>query len=235
MNSDRNSARIAGALFITAAVAGILSLPFVAPTGDPEYLTKAAENGNQVVAGALLQVIMAGACAGIAIWLYPVLRRHDEALALGSVGFRIIEAVLLVVSALSVLSLLTLSQEYVRAGAPEVSYFPTLGTLLLAMRDWTGLLLSQIAFGLGALMYYRIFYQSRLIPRWLSGWGAAAIVLHLSAALLEMIGGVPLPPATILLHLPILVNELVLAVWLIAKGFDSAAVASGPVRLMVTT
>lgn len=227
MNSDRKTAIIVGVLFIMG-FAGILSTVLVKPIiEDPNYLIKVSENENQVLIGALSELIMAFACAGIAIWLYPVLKKHNEALALGSVGFRIVEAVLLIVFASGLPLLLVLSQEYVKAGAPDASYFQTLGTLLLSVRDWAIQVLGAIAFSLGALMYYYIFYQSELIPRWLSGWGFLGAALWLAAALLSMFGQIsPFSTAMILLAIPIAVNEMVLAVWLIVKGFNSSAIAS---------
>jgi len=120
----------------------------------------------------------------------------------------------------------TLSQEYVKAGAPDASYFQSLGTLLLAARDWAGVL-GSFAFILGALMYYYIFYQSKLIPRWLSIWGLIGVPLWIAGELLLMFGLTdPFSTTTILLDLPIAVNEVVLAVWLIAKGFNPSAIAS---------
>jgi len=227
MNSYRKNAIIVGVLFITATVAGILSVVFSGPILDaPDYLIKVSANATQVTIGALFELIMAVACAGIAIWLYPVLKKHNQALALGSVSFRIIEAALYFVAVTGLLSLLTLSQEFVKAGAPDASYFQALGTSLLALRDWAGQL-GMIAFILGALMYYYIFYQSKLIPRWLSGWGLIGVPFWLAVSLLIMFGS--LTESSVLatfLYLPIAVNEMVLAVWLIVKGFNSSAIAS---------
>jgi len=231
MNSNRKTAIIVGVLFITATVAGILSVVVLdLILDDPDYLIEVSANENQVIIGALLVFIMAAACAGIAISLYPILKKYNQVLALGSVGFRIIEAVLFIVVAIALLSLLTLSQEYVKAGAPDASHFQTLGTLLLAVRDWAGHVPGLIAFGLGALMYYYIFYQSKLIPRWLSGWGLLGAILWLASALLSMFGQLgPFSTITIL-ALPLGVQEMVLAVWLIVKGFNSSAIASGSTK-----
>ncbi|CAG0990899.1 MAG: DUF4386 domain-containing protein [Candidatus Methanoperedens sp.] len=121
----------------------------------------------------------------------------------------IIVGVFYIVAALGLLSLLTLSQEYVRAGTPDASYFQTLGTLMLAVRNWAGFVFGVIAFCLGALMYYYIFYQSKLIPQWLSGWGLIGIVLLLSMALLIMFGKEP-SGMTLLLALPIFLQEMVI-------------------------
>ena len=227
MNSNRKAAIIVGVLFITATVAGILSVVFSGSILDaPDYLIKVSANESRVIIGALFVLIMAFACTGIAIWLYPVIRKHNEALALGSVGFRLIEGVFHLVGVIGLLSLVTLSQEYVKAGAPDASYFQSLGTLLLAARDWAGVL-GSFAFILGALMYYYIFYQSKLIPRWLSVWGLIGVPLWIAAELLIMFGLIEsFSTNAILLDIPIAVNEMVLAVWLIVKGFNSSAIAS---------
>ena len=230
MNTYRKNATTAGALWIIGTVAGVLSLPFLGIVDKPDYLTKIAANENQVIIGALLLLIMAFACAGIAIWLYPVLKKQNQALALGSVGFRIIENVLGIVSAICLLSLVPLSQEYVKAGAPDTSYFQTLGTLLLGARDSISNI-HLIPFCVGALMYYYLFYQSKLIPRWLSGWGLLAIIMNLASALLvlfDLIGD--FSTVQVVLSVPIGVQEMVLAVWLIVKGFNPSAIASEPAK-----
>ena len=226
MNTYRKAAIIAGVLFIIGTVAGLLMV-FTGPVLDASnILISVSANENQVRIGALLALIMAFACAGIAIWLYPVLKKHNEALALGAVGFRIIENVLGIVSAICLLSLVPLSQEYVKAGAPDASYFQTLGTLLLGARDSISNI-HLIPFCIGALMYYYVFYQSKLIPRWLSGWGLIAIIMNLASALLvlfDLIGH--FSTVQVVLSVPIGVQEMVLAVWLIVKGFNPSAIAS---------
>jgi hypothetical protein len=78
-----------------------------------------------------------------------------------------------------------------------------------------------LAFCLGALMYYIIFYQTKLVPRWLSGWGLVGVALLAIAALLVMFGVIaPLSTSQVVLALPIAVQEMALAVWLIFKGFN---------------
>jgi len=226
MTSDTKTARIAGILFIIATAASILSLPFLQPINTSNYLVDVSANGNLVTAGALLSFIAAAASASIAISMYPILRRYNEGLALGAVGFRLIEGVFYVVSVVGLLSLLTLSQEFVKAGAPDPSYFQTLGALTLAGYHWAGNVASLLAFSLGALMYYVIFYQTRLVPRWLSGWGLVAISLTMASGVLAMFSLIgPLSTFQVALNLPIAVQEMVLAVWLIVKGFNLSAMA----------
>lgn len=229
MNSHRTTARPVGVLFITAAIAGILSVAISKPILDnPDYLAIIAENAARIMLAAFFELIMALACAGIAISLYPVLKKYNAVLALGAVCFRIIEAVFFTASALGLLSLLALSRDFVQAAAPDVAHFQAAGALLIAGRYWASQVFAAIAFCLGALMYYSILYQSRLIPRWLSGWGLVAIVLHLAAVVLTMFALItPFSAIQVTLALPILAQELVLAIWLIVKGFNPAAIASG--------
>jgi hypothetical protein len=232
MNTYKKNAIIVGVLFIIATVLGVLGRSFLQPILDAQdYLIKISANENQVIIGGLLALLAAFACAGIAIGLYPVLKKHHEALALGSVGFRLMEGMLYIIGVVALLSLLTLSQEYVTAGASNASLFQASGTSLLAVRDWAGKL-SIIAFTLGALMYYYVFYQSKLIPRWLSGWGLLGAALSLAAALLAISGQIIyFSTVFILLQLPIGVQEMVLAVWLIVKGFNPSAIASGSAKV----
>ena len=231
MSANRTTARVAGILFIIATAANLLSIVFLGSLDGPDYLTKISQNKGQVGIGVLLLLIAAFASAAIAMSLYPVLKRYREGLAIGAVGFRIIEGVFYAVGAVSVLLLLTLSQEFVKAAAPDSSSFETLGTLLKAVRDWVGVA-GILAFYPGALMYYFIFYKSRLVPRWLSGWGVVGAVLGIVAAMLVLFGVAgSMSIVQVVLNVPIGVQEMVLAVWLIAKGFRPSPAATGSAEL----
>jgi len=161
--------------------------------------------------------------------LYPVVRRHGEALALGSVGFRLLEGGLYLVAAVGTLLLLQVGQD-ATAGSPIPPYLQTQGALLQTLRNQAGLA-AVLAFYLGASMYYYVFYRARLIPRWLSGWGLAGTALGAVAGLLVLfrVTGYMSTPQ-VALNLPIGVNEIVLAIWLLVRGFDSPAAGSATVR-----
>ena len=122
--------------------------------------------------------------------------------------------------AIILLLLLTMSQEYAAAGASDTASFQTLGTFLLQVDHWLASILS-IVFGLGALMIYILFYQSKLIPRWLSAWGLVGAVLYIAAPLLSMFGF-----EWDILMFPLALQEMALAVWLIVKGFNPSAITS---------
>ena len=231
MNSPRKTAIIVGVLFIIATFTYSLGDYFLGPIlSAPNFLTNVSANSTQVIMAVLLELICAAAVVGITVMMFPIFKKHNEALALGYVGARIIEGVLYIVAVISLLSLLTLSQEYVKAGAPDASYFQTLGTFSMATRFWAYETL-VIFFSLGALIFYYLLYQSRLIPRWLSVWGLIGAILWLAEVLLVMFG--LLPPSSVLEYFfttPIFLQEMVLAVWLIVKGFNPSAIASGSTK-----
>ena len=228
MSKDRRTAVVAGVLFIVATAAGLIGRVVLL---DPilegaDILAKVAAHQNQVAAGALFGLVGFFTCAGIAIALYPVLRRYSEGLALGAVGLRIIEGVLYSIGAIAVLSMLTLARGPVEAGAAASSSLQASGALLLAVRSWAGLA-GTLAFYPAGLLYYIVFYRSGLIPRWLSGWGVVAVAMGFTASILVVFQVIiPMSTPQIVLNLPIFLQEMVLAVWLIAKGFSPSAIAS---------
>lgn len=200
MNSKKN-AIVVGILLILAIVSGLLTLSLSEIIEPPGYLLKIAGNETQFVIQIFMGLIMGIACATIVIFLYPVIRRHSEALALGAVCFRIIEAVLFFISSICLFLLISLSNEYIKMGASNEIFFNVIGNILLSGRKWTSALLAPLALGLGALMYYLIFFKSRLIPKWLSVWGILGVVLHVSAAVISAF--TKLQPASAVLHIPI--------------------------------
>jgi hypothetical protein len=226
--TDRKTAAIVGVLFILGTVPALMSLPLAQNTVNaPDHLTAISTNEGQMILFTAIKFIMGVACAGIGLALYPTLKKYNEGLAIGAAGFRVIEGALTVVGALLYVFLLALSQEFVKAGVPASSYFQTADVVINAGIAWFRDAAGLLTFGIGALMYYVVFYQYRLVPRWLSVWGLVGIILTIISALLVMFQLIP-PFGTIqvILNLPILPQELVLAVWLIAKGFNPFAIAS---------
>ena len=214
--TDRKTAVIVGVLYIVGTAAGVLSLIFAGSIlKDPDYLLKVSANESRIITGALCVLIMGLALAMVPVLMFPIFRKYNEALALGAVVFRgALETAIYIAAAIFWLLLMTVGQEYVKAGVPVSSHFQTLGALLLKSSDQTGSIL-DIVFSLGALMIYCLFYQSNLIPRWLSVWGLAGAALYLVSGLLNLFNldfGI--------LEAPLALQEMFLAVWLIVKGFD---------------
>lgn len=228
MYSNKKIARIVGVLFIIATVAGFLGLFFLGSLNTPDYLTNVSANGNQIIIGAIITLIMAAAIAFIPAMISPILKKYNGALTLGYAVFRTIEAVTIIISAIGMLLLLTLSQQFVMAGAPDASYFQTLGTLLQTL---VNNLISTIIFSISALILNYILYQSKLIPRWLAIWGLAGAVLHIVGGLLGMFSVVAESSSLgMVFVIPLALEEMVFAVWLIVKGFNSSAIATMPAK-----
>ena len=227
MKPDRKTSIIVGVLYIAATVAGIISAVFGPDLDAPDFLANLSANEVQMLIGGLFEFTMAVLTVGISIYLYPILKKHNEVLALGHVVFRTIEVVILTVGAISLLTLLTLSQEFVIAGAPVTSWFQTIGTLLIAVREWGGGVFSAIIFSLGALILNYILYRAKLIPRWLSVWGLIAAALYLGSGFLPLFGYGPRSTVYLLMEAPLGLNEMVFAIWLIVKGLNPYATTSG--------
>jgi len=217
--SFQTTARIVGVLFIIGTVSGILSAVFTGGIfSEPDFLVKIAEGELRVILGAAFVLLMGFSLAMVPVMMFPIFKKKNEALALGAVVFRgPVEAVLYILTVLSWLMLITLGKEFVAAGAPVDSHFQNLGAVLMQSGTQINQIL-EISFSLGALMFYVLFYQTRLIPRWLSLWGVIGAVLYHIAGWTDLVGvdmGV--------LIFPLAVQEMVMALWLIVKGFDKTA------------
>ena len=230
MNSARKNAIVVGVLFILADVTAILGLILYGPIlNNPDYLIAGAANANQVILGALFELILACSIVGISIMLFPYFRKLNEGVALGYVCFRLLEAVIIIFGIVSVLSLLTLSLEFEKAGTPSASYFQTSGAVLIAVHSWTFLLGPNFMLGINTMMCGYLLYQSKLVPRFIAIMGLAGATVIFIAALLEMFG-IILQFSTwgAVLGMPVFVYEITLAIWLIAKGFNVSVFAAEP-------
>jgi hypothetical protein len=219
VNSYRNSAIIIGLLFIAATVASILSSVFLGSTlSTPISLNVVYSNANNLIIAVILQLIAALSAFGTAVFIYPILKKYTEDLAIGYVGLRLFENAFYIFSVICLLALLTLSQQYVTAF--NASNLP-LSSLVLVLKDWSFTIGTVIIFGIGSITINYVLYQSKLIPRWLSLWGLIAAVLVILYGLIGVfsIDLNMLSPILTLLALPIAVQEMVFALWLIFKGF----------------
>lgn len=230
MNTNRTTAITVGVLYIIGTVAGILSVVFSEPIRNaPDLLIQIAANEPQLALGALCILIMGLALAMIPIILFPILKKFNETLALGYVVFRGgFEAVAYILMSIGWLLLLPLSRAYVQTGASDSSDLRSWDALLLNASEIGSIL--TIVFCLGALMFYYTLYQSKLIPRWLSGWGLIGVIPYLASGLFVMFGIIEsLSTTHTVLEVPLALQEMVLAVWLIVKGFNPAVSKAAPV------
>lgn len=224
MKPYRKESVIAGVLFIIGTVAGISSGVVTQPVlAATDYLQNIAANETQWILGTLLILLMGLPLAMVPVVLFPILRKQNEVLAIGAIVFRgVLEAVFYALLVLSMLLLLFVGQASVSSAATDTVSYTTLGALLLSAGDWMELILA-IVFSIGSVMINLVFFQMKIIPRWLSGWGFLGSILYFAAALVSMIGAQHLALSfdTKLGFLigPLALQEMVLAIWMIAKGF----------------
>ncbi|MEX1307041.1 MAG: DUF4386 domain-containing protein [Eubacteriales bacterium] len=205
MMKNRKYGLAVGIFFIIATVAGITAL---SPLKEVEAMQNIVSLAGAAQTSGYLIMAMGIACASIAIWIYPVIKDLRPGLATAAVAFRGIEGGIFILSAIF---LLPLGTSVVDASEAH---------LLYAIFDVCGNI-SAIAFCLGALMYYIAFWQLRVVPAWLSGWGIIAIAMHLVATVMTFGGMESFGVLGVTLNLPIALQEMVLAGWLIIKGFNS--------------
>jgi hypothetical protein len=134
----------------------------------------------------------------------------------------------------SLLSILSLGQQLASAPPDNRASILAIADSLVSMRDHSNVA-AVFAFSVGALMYYSVFYRSRLVPRWLSGWGVAATFLMMTACLLALFSNNTPVTGYTLLILPIAVQEMVLAVWLLAEGFSPSPLTPRSASERITT
>jgi hypothetical protein len=230
VREHRAAATTAGILFIIGTVAGILSKAVtlfpVRNADDP--LAYAADHPGTVATGALLVLVMGLSLALVAVVLFPVLRRVDEVLATGYLIIRgAVETATYVIVAIAWLLLVPLADTMSAGPGTASPAGVRLGTLVIDS-DGASVIMSLV-FCLGAALFYVLLYRSRIVPRWITLWGLVGIPLYVAAYLLAMYGVVGINSSAVnLLSLPLAVQEMVLAVWMIARGFRPAAVSNTP-------
>ena len=177
MESEKRTARIVGILFVIASATPLLSFIGFISIYDANYLTLVAANRIPMILGVLGMLTMAAAIVGITIAIYPVLKKHNENLALSYIAARVFESIFVVFSVISLVAIFSLSHVYVHATAPVVSYFETSGALLLESFAWAGHLL-DIPFVISALLLNYMLYKHELVPKWLSSWGLIGSLVY---------------------------------------------------------
>jgi len=224
------AATTAGILYIIGTVAGILSkaIAFFPVHDADDPLAYAAKHSDAVATGALLVLVMGLSLAFVPVVLFPVLRRVDEVLATGYLIIRgAVETTCYVILAVAWLLLVPLA-ETMSAGSGTASPAGVrLGTLVIDSDGASAML--TLVFCLGAVLFYVLLYRSRIVPRWITLWGFVGIPLYAAAYVLAMYGVIGgNSSGQNLLQLPLGVQEMVLAVWMIARGFRPAAVSTTP-------
>ncbi|MER5599793.1 DUF4386 domain-containing protein [Streptomyces sp. NPDC002265] len=219
----RNHARAAGAFYLITFVASIPALLLIAPVLDhADYITGAGDD-TRVLWGCLLDLISALACIGTAVAVFPVVKRAGEALALGFVTSRLVEAAVILIGVVSLLSVITLRQDLTGATGQDAATLVTTGRALVAVRDWTFLLGPGFMACINALLFGTLLYRSRLVPRLIPVLGFIGAPVLLTSGIATFFGhNDQLSTWSFLAALPIAAWELAVGTYMLVKGFRPA-------------
>lgn len=233
MNTYRMNAVMTGVLYFLGTVFGILgtviggkvltSIVTIKPLVGVDILSLVAADSSRLIGGAFIYLMMGISLGMMTVFLYPIFRKDSEELAMGMVIFRgALEGTWYFISTLSILALIALGNEYIAIGANSAA-LQSMGNVLYQFQDRLGAV-GYILFLIGAMCLYLSFYRTRLIPRWLSVWGFIGVVFTMSSTLLHLFHidtGYEFYMEMVLAP-----QEIVMAIWLIVKGFNPSAIAA---------
>jgi hypothetical protein len=217
MNSNNKISKIAGALIILGIISGILSI--VSSVESDNFLNEVYPNKNRVLIGGIFQFLLVPIYIGFSLVLYPVLKKYNKTLSIGFVGFRIMAGVFQLLGIILLPIFILLSQKFLTQTNTDLILYETIGEMLKLYRDLTNHLGVILATGLGNLLLYYILFKGKLIPVWLSIWGIIGNVLIMMASFLLLFELIEVISTEYgIMTIPLVLQEVVLAIWLIAKG-----------------
>lgn len=220
VDPTRNHARAAGIFYLLTFAASLPAFALVGSGVNPD-LTIAAGHETGMLWVGLLEFVTAVTCIGSAVALFPVLKRQNEALALGFVSSRLAEAGIIMAGVVGLLAAVTLQQN-VAGGDPAV------GQGLVAIREWAFLFGPGFMACINAVLLGTLMYRSRLVPRIIPTMGLIGAPLLMTANVATLFGhNEQTSGITMLATLPIGAWELSVGTWMLVKGFKPAPVIAG--------
>ena len=219
MTTNNDVARLLGAAFLivvfTSLGSGLLLMSAVGSGGISDILVDISNRLSLLRIFILDDLVTSLGIIALAVLLYAVLNEQNKIIALVALGCWLTEAIALAISKIGASALIPLSLEFVKAGAPQHSYYQTLaGFLYNGIVIQLGQTIELLFYCFGGLLWYYLFYKSRYIPRVISLFGLVAVSVALVGLAIEFLGH----DVSILVFLPILPFELTIGTWLVLKG-----------------
>lgn len=227
METELRAGRLVGALFL-AQMAGsiVVNLILTAPLfGEPGFLVSAAAHSQQIGLSALLGLALGAAFLATAITTFPLVRRHSQGMALWLVALGAVNLAVAVFEQAGVMSMVSLSEGYAKANLADRASFLALRGVVASARNWPHFM-GRLADGAVLFVFYAALFRFALIPRVLAALGIGAVLLQLTSIGMPFFGHKVVFP----LLAPLGVCQLLVALWLLAKGFRrelNPAIATG--------
>lgn len=226
-NTYRTTARIVGVVYLAGFVVGIGgNVLILSILGGSNSLSTLSASSLLLAIGAVAWLMTVVGDAAHGVLMFPVLKQHNsERIAVGYLGFRIVDAVFIAIMVLIILAQIPLGSEYLKAGASDASYLQALSAVFMQAQLYA-YNIAMFILGIAGLILCYSFYKSKLIPRLLAVWGLVGYAIILCGSVLEVLGFDLLSIHAI----PGGLWEMFIGVWLIAKGFNSSAIVCGPAQ-----
>ncbi len=224
-SSERRTARIAGWFMLSTFVTSIAALIFYGPILSDSAFILGSSGHTRVTVGAMLEILLMIGNIGTAVVMFPILRRQNESLALGYVASRTVEAMVIGVGVISLLSILTLGDDL--TGAAGAGQLDVIGRTLVSIHDWTFLFGPGFCVGVNGILLGWLMYRSGLMPPRLALLGVVGGPLIFASAIAVLFGVYQQDGLHVLFSVPEAAFELSFAIYLIAKGFRASPVLTG--------
>ncbi len=187
----------------------------------PDFLAGVGARQTTLALGAFLMIATAAVDIGKAVFFFPVLERHGKRTAVAYLATMVFEMAMMTVGVLALLMLIPLAGAADQLGQDTAQ---ALGSLAVDANE-TAYQIGQLSLAFGCLFLCALLLRSRLVPRWLAGWGLIGYVLHMAGAAAEIFGA----PISLVLLIPGGIFEVTLGIWLLVTGFTPAAYDGAPV------
>ena len=222
--------RLLGAAFLfvilTSLSCGLLLKSAAGPGSVSEMLINISNNTSLFRVLILDGILNSTGIVALAVLLYVVLKQQNQLIARIALGLWLAEAIFYAIIQVGLLALIPLSAGYVAAGAPAGSFYQALGNFLYDGIYHQSMTIHMWFYCAGGLLWYYLFYRSNYVPRVISLFGLAAVLLGLVAVVGQLLGyEVP-----ILLSIPLLPFEIAIGTWLLFRGIKDGQEAAIPVR-----
>ena len=223
-NTYRTTARIVGAMYLAGFAVGFTGIVLIGSIlSGPDHLATLPASSMLLAIAAVLWLMAAAWDAAHGVLMFPILKQHSERIAVGYLGFRIMDGLIIAIMVLFVLIQIPIGSEYVNAGASDTSSLQALSTVFMqAQLDAYNI--AMITLGISGLILCYSFYKTKLVPRFLAVWGLVGYAVILGGSVVEVFGF-----NLLTIHaIPGGLWEMFIGVWLIVKGFNPSAFVSEP-------
>jgi hypothetical protein len=225
-DTTRNNVRASGIFYLLTFAASMPALMLLDPIlNNPDYIVSAGQD-TQVLWACFFDFINALAGIGSAVAVFPVAKRVNESLALGFVLSRMVEAAIIMIGVVALLTVVVLRQDVGGSVAADVSALTTTGHALVTVRNWTFLFGPGFMVTVNAVLFGSLLYRSRLVPRIIPAMGLIGAPLLLTANMLTFFGhNTQTGGWSMLATLPVAAWELSVGFYMVIKGFKFSPVA----------